>query len=250
MKNVFSWRNAIQESDLEPTTRLVLFNLSLHMNEQGRSCYPTVDTQARETGLSRRAVITHLDRASDAGFIIKKPMGLAGQKWKNNQYIAAYPQCFDLLRVAPSETDIQPKAGEPDALPLLEGGERDDMKAVNVLHPNTTSNSTEDINKKTKTKKGTKITLAQWEEKKGAALCVEMMAAWCKENGLDVERVKKVIPEFRERMQSGENLYANFVATFQVWLRNGYLTLKFEQAKQKTISSQGDVKIVERGLSL
>jgi hypothetical protein len=109
---------------------------------------------------------------------------------------------------------------------------------------------TQNINKKTKAKKGAKITLAQWEEKNGAALCVEMLATWCKENDLDLGIVKKAIPAFRERMQSGENLYADFAATFKVWMRNGYLPVKFEQAKRKTNSPDSSVRIVDRGLTL
>ena len=107
-----------------------------------------------------------------------------------------------------------------------------------------------EVIQKGKHKKGALITLAQWEAKQGSPLCIEMIGSWCKENDLDCDTVKKAIPAFRERMQSGENLYANFAATFKVWLRNGYLPIKFDQAKRKNVSSHGDVKIVNVGLTL
>lgn len=57
---LFTWRSAVAESELPPTSKLVAFALSLHMNERGESCFPSQPTLARETSLSERAVREHL----------------------------------------------------------------------------------------------------------------------------------------------------------------------------------------------
>lgn len=134
---IWSWRHAIQKADLPSTTKLVLFNLSVHMNDAGESCYPSTGKQAQDTGLSERSVCTHLDKAADAGFIEKKRHGYGGQKWARNEYFATYP-----------------KGTEPDAKALNlfpKGTEPDDKKALNDVQSNSSeelssSNIKEDTN--------------------------------------------------------------------------------------------------------
>jgi len=82
----FSWRHAILESDLSSTTRLVLLVLSCHMNSLGQGAYPSVRTLARETGLSRKAVMEHLTRARKAGWIVVGERGFRGQIWRRHEY--------------------------------------------------------------------------------------------------------------------------------------------------------------------
>jgi hypothetical protein len=50
---LFAWRDLIQKSDLPPTARHVALNLSTHMNLNGGSCFPSLETQASETGLHK-----------------------------------------------------------------------------------------------------------------------------------------------------------------------------------------------------
>lgn len=69
LRPLFTWRSAVVESDLSPTTRHVLLTLSLHMNERGGSCFPSTRLLARETGLSRRSVETHLGAAVEASWL-------------------------------------------------------------------------------------------------------------------------------------------------------------------------------------
>lgn len=88
----FSWRQAILQSDLAPTTRHVLLTLACHMNDAGESCYPSVELLAKETGLSTRAVITHLNLAKESGWIEVDKHGFRGQKWNRNDYKMAWPE--------------------------------------------------------------------------------------------------------------------------------------------------------------
>jgi len=95
-KPLFVWRRALINSTLAATTRHVLLTLSLHMNELGRSCYPSVMTLARETGLSRQSVMTHLGRAADTGWITIIRHGYPGRIWKRNEYTAVLPHAVNL----------------------------------------------------------------------------------------------------------------------------------------------------------
>jgi len=81
MIKVWSWRGAIQQSDLQSITKLVLFNLSVYMNEHGNGCYPTIERQAKDTGLTERSIITHLQKAVKAGFISVHKTKIQGNIW-------------------------------------------------------------------------------------------------------------------------------------------------------------------------
>ena len=93
---VWSWRHAVQQSDLKPTVRLVLFNLSIYMNDHGQSCYPTIDQQTKDTGLCNKSIIRSIATAEKAGFLVKKKHGFSGQKWANNEYEATFPNGCEL----------------------------------------------------------------------------------------------------------------------------------------------------------
>lgn len=115
------------KSNLPSTTRHVLLTLSCHVNDAGEPCYPSVTDLVAETGLSKRAVLTHLDAGREAGFIRVGRHGFSGQKWARNEYTLAWPG--DDFPV-----DNTPEGGERGAPPLAEGGERGAPKAVNVVH--------------------------------------------------------------------------------------------------------------------
>ena len=55
------WIDAIRTAeDLAPISRLVCFALSFHMRADGANCHVSERTLSRESGLSERAVRTHL----------------------------------------------------------------------------------------------------------------------------------------------------------------------------------------------
>lgn len=64
--------------------------LSLHMNEAGESCFPSLNTIARRSGLSRSSVKKHLKIASKKGWICKNFEKL-GNGYKNNTYCSVIP---------------------------------------------------------------------------------------------------------------------------------------------------------------
>lgn len=88
----WTWRHAIIKSSLPATTRHVLLTISCFMNELGDGCYPTQEQIAEATGLSDRAVRTHLELAEKEGWIKRSEHGFRGQKWRNHQYVASWPE--------------------------------------------------------------------------------------------------------------------------------------------------------------
>lgn len=140
---VWSWRHAIQKSALPALTKLVLYNLAIHMNEAGENCFPSLDRQAQDTGMSRRSIVTHLRVAEQAGFFTKKAHGFGNRSWKRHEYIPCFPAGMEF------GTDIEKteeKGGAGAALPPDEvvqlvhcGGASDDNEAVQELHSKDTS---------------------------------------------------------------------------------------------------------------
>jgi hypothetical protein len=92
------------------------------MNEVGDGCYPTQEQIAEATGLSERAVRTHLDIAEKEGWIKRSEHGFRGQKWRNHQYAASWPETQDVVEGA-----------ERGSGPLDEGAEGRSGKVRNVV---------------------------------------------------------------------------------------------------------------------
>lgn len=90
---LFTWRSAIAESDLAPTTRHVLLALSLYMNERGGSAYPGSARLARDTGLHQATVKGHLQTAVQTGWIevIRQGGSNLGGRRLASEYVARTP---------------------------------------------------------------------------------------------------------------------------------------------------------------
>ncbi len=90
---IVKWRNAVLGPDgpRSPTTRALLLALSHHMNEAGGSCFPSYALLARETLLSKRAIVRHMNLAhAERWFERTAGMGYASG-WKNYEYQATVP---------------------------------------------------------------------------------------------------------------------------------------------------------------
>jgi hypothetical protein len=99
------------QSDLSPTTRLVLFVLASHLNAVGESCFPSTRRIALESGLSERSVCTHLDIAEKEGWIAVSQHGFKGQKWRRNEY---EPTFQGIQKGTEGGSARYPKGTEPD----------------------------------------------------------------------------------------------------------------------------------------
>lgn len=140
MCEFFSWRSAFQKSDLQSTTKLVLFCISTYMNDHGDGAFPSIKTLMVDASLSNRAVITHIQNAVDAGFLEVTKHGFAGRKWRRNEYKICYPE----VQNKPDDVVNEVHHHDDDAVNLTtEGGEPGDVKVVNEVHSITPVNSPE-----------------------------------------------------------------------------------------------------------
>jgi hypothetical protein len=95
---LFRWRDAYtSDSGPAPTTRLVLWTISKHMDLRGSNAFPGQETIARESGLSLKAVKNHLKIAEETGWIGRNPRIRQGrQSFRyGTDYIPRFP-CSEL----------------------------------------------------------------------------------------------------------------------------------------------------------
>lgn len=117
--SIFEYRDALRRSELPATTRAILTYLSTRANTDGGSCFPSVATIAADTAFSKRTVCTHLEKAEEAGWIIRRQVG-DGKGWRRNTYTLTVPEPLALCPVggaggSPRRGDV----GEPAS----DGGE-------------------------------------------------------------------------------------------------------------------------------
>jgi hypothetical protein len=133
---LYLWRDAMLASELESGTRLVLLVISTHMDSNGNNAWPSQERLARETGMVRRSIVTHIQKAQAGKWLKVSESGLKGQAWKTHQYEISYPKgCA---------TSAQPsrKGGERSAPRskkkvvqiTTEGCANNDRKVVQPLH--------------------------------------------------------------------------------------------------------------------
>lgn len=74
LKNRDAWiRAVVNDPSMEHTTARVAVHLAMRMRAAQQFCWPTIDTIAKETGVSRRAVSNALDKlcADDHKLILR-----------------------------------------------------------------------------------------------------------------------------------------------------------------------------------
>lgn len=138
------WRKALTQSELPATARLVLLVLSTHMNEHGGSCYPSIETQCKKTGLSKPCVIKYLAAAERAGWLKSKRRGLGNRRYNLKEYFARFPDGFVDQHEAGQVTG-QDEQGLPsyDRKTVNEGdhdGKPSSLETVNEVNPRTPDN--------------------------------------------------------------------------------------------------------------
>jgi hypothetical protein len=114
----WQWRElfASKHGPSDPSTRLVLFVLALHMNPQGENAFPSQALIATRTGLSERSVRTHLAQAKKAGWVGITERRRAQQAWFVNEYTATIPdEVAQYCTAKPWEDDPQWKRPENSA---------------------------------------------------------------------------------------------------------------------------------------
>lgn len=134
------WRKALasRNGPEHATTRHVLLTLSVWMDGQGGSCFPSTREIAEATGLSERAVCTHLERAAAGGWIRRKAAGREGRAWRHMTYTAAVPDVLNVVqhvREEGTERDSAPQ-GVRGTERHARGTEPNDNEALNEVQSN------------------------------------------------------------------------------------------------------------------
>jgi hypothetical protein len=89
---LFRWRaELLSERGPKPTTRFVLTVLATFGDEHGGNIFPSTRLLAEQTGLSRRAVETHLRTAEADRWIERSERAREGQGWRRMQYTLTTP---------------------------------------------------------------------------------------------------------------------------------------------------------------
>jgi len=91
MSRRWSWEQAVCKSDLQSTTRHVLLTLATYAGRQGQSIFPSANTLAGDTGLSKRTVQKHLKEAEEAGWLSRVQRHHESGRQQSNQYVLAEP---------------------------------------------------------------------------------------------------------------------------------------------------------------
>lgn len=86
------WRKAIAASELTSTQKLVAHTLALHMNADGGSCFPSIDTICSEGGLGRTAVKNALRELDREGWISRSGGGSGAGAGNTARYQATFPE--------------------------------------------------------------------------------------------------------------------------------------------------------------
>lgn len=140
LRPLFDWRSALASpfGPKNPTTRHVLLTLSLHMSVKGDSCFPSIELLTEESGLSRRAVVTHLAVAADEGWIGKRERPEKnGQGWRRIEYFPLIPQGVEEQVKAWMEERGARRALPQGGARRSKGGARGAQKVVQEVHPST-----------------------------------------------------------------------------------------------------------------
>ena len=101
----FSWQQAIRDSAIEPTTKLVCYTIGTHVAADGSGAYPSYATIAKESGLNRSTVIKHVKLAAAAGLLRTEERFDDEGEQTSNLYVPLMPVVY--------QEDYPSRAGRP-----------------------------------------------------------------------------------------------------------------------------------------
>ncbi len=130
----FEWQRAIASDNgpSSPTTRLVLFALSVFMDQNCGNCFPSTKKLSDATGLSERCVCEHLAKAEKNGWIEKIEKTGNGQAWKKHSYEALIPKkaLIESKHLSTKGTDAKSAHCQKGTDSHSKGTDSDDIKAL------------------------------------------------------------------------------------------------------------------------
>lgn len=152
MSTHFTWQSAVLDSDCESSTKLVLLAIGSFMNQHGTGAFPSLETLAAKTSLTKLTVRRHVQVAESIGWLaVKKRYTRNGDK-DSNLYSIRYPDEVgsSLTHVGSPVTQggliINPQVGSPvthntpvltpQVTPQKEGAAEDGFESFWKQYPN------------------------------------------------------------------------------------------------------------------
>ena len=255
----WTWRQAVICSDLPATTRHVLLTLSCHINDMGESAYPSTRLLAKETGLSERAVITHLKIATEKGWLKVTRHGYGDQRWARHEYEPLEPSVEEKAL-----NDVQYEGAEPDAKgtePHSEGAEPASVprneKALNDVQSNSENNIyiPPIVPQTKKQRRGSKVTLKTWLANLEAAGEDALPAAdpifgYAAESKIPEEFLFYAWVAFKQQYLDGDKKYIDWRATFRNAVRGNWSRVWWiDQEGNYCLSTVGKQIQIAQGVS-
>lgn len=247
--------SALFDKRLTPQQLRTLAILSYYGGSKSQGCWPSYTTLAHDIGIGRRAVISYIKHLSVCGYVVKQPRQRKDGGNTSNTYKVNLDFEVEIAEKETVDIDCKPHGykDQNHRTPSVAGEHQPSTSgsapgSVAGEHQHVLNNKTEQEKNNKNKKPDNKITLAQWEESKGSRLCVAMMANWIKDARANPAIVAPLIEEFREKVEAGGKVYADFAAAFKVWLRNGWLSkplMEVRQAPQRVASA--DVQELPKG---
>ena len=198
MSTHFTWQSAVLDSECESSTKLVLLAIGSFMNQHGTGAFPSLETLAAKTSLTKLTVRRHVQIAESIGWLeVKKRITRNGDK-DSNLYSIKYPSevGYSLTHVGSPVTQgglaINPQVGysltrntpviTPQVTPQKEGR---DLSAADLVKEGIPSDLADDF-LKVRRKKKAPLTSRAWNAIKREAA----KAGWSLEAALEkcVER--------------------------------------------------------------
>ncbi|MDB4952067.1 MAG: hypothetical protein JWM27_4716 [Gemmatimonadetes bacterium] len=128
----FLWRRVLRSRHgPAATTRNVLDAISVWWDGVGEGAWPSIDMIMEASGASRQTVITHVDAAAAAGWVLVQSAGRSREGWRRHQYKAQIPAAAleaylaDQAEAAAArgQGDLFGRRGPSRGLPRVEGGQ-------------------------------------------------------------------------------------------------------------------------------
>jgi hypothetical protein len=218
---LFKWRKLITavNGPESAITRHVLLTLSLHMDTNGCSCYPSTRLLAVECALSERSICTHLSIAVRDGWIRRGLHGCRGHGWRRYSYEITIPA--NVLNV----TQCVPVEGaEESSAPVKEGTERRDREVLKLVQSSTSVNSSinyrEDVLKRVQHVKKNRKQPPKTKRRTGppdAFPVTPEMQTWASSRGFNGD-LNRETEKFFDYHRSKGSLFASWPAAWRTWV--------------------------------
>lgn len=122
LKPLFSWRSAILDSSLSPTTKLVALALATYMSDRGDSAHPGPARLAKDTSLHLSTVKERLVELERAGWLrCTMRGGRKGERRCANEYAACLPEPVATGDPSPTAPGAQDDPSPSPSAPVAHG---------------------------------------------------------------------------------------------------------------------------------